>query len=37
MSPVAALRLPAQVDLRGFIALLQRVQVPHRVSEESGE
>ena len=37
MSPVAALRLPEQVDLRGFIRLLQQAQVPHRVSEEAGE
>ena len=37
MSPVAALRLPEQVYLRGFIRLLQQAQVPHRVSEEAGE
>ena len=37
MSLVAALRLPEQVDLRGFIRLLQRAQVPHRVAEEGGE
>ena len=37
MSLVAALRLPTQVDLRGFIRLLQRAQVPHRVAEEAGE
>ena len=37
MSPVAILRLPIQTDLSGFIALLQRLQVPHRVSEEAGE
>lgn len=37
MSAVAAMRLPEQVDLRGFITLLQRLQVPHRVSEEAGE
>jgi GlpG protein len=37
MSAVAAIRLPAQVDLSAFIALLQRLQVPHRVAEEAGE
>lgn len=37
MSPVAVLRLPTQTNLSGFIALLQRLKVPHRVSEESGE
>lgn len=37
MSPVAALRRPLQEDLSGFVALLQRLRVPHRVSEESGE
>lgn len=37
MSAVAAMRLPMQTDLSGFIALLRRLQVPHRVSEESGE
>ncbi len=37
MSAVAVLRLPLQVDLSGFIALLQRLRVPHRVSEEAGE
>ena len=37
MSPVAALRLPEQIDLRGFIRLLQQAQVPHRVAEEAGE
>jgi GlpG protein len=37
MSPVAVLRLPLAVDLSGFIKLLQRMQVPHRVSEEAGE
>ncbi|UUY07812.1 rhomboid family intramembrane serine protease [Pseudomonas sp. J452] len=34
MSPVEALRLPLQEDLSGFVALLRRLQVPHRVSEE---
>lgn len=37
MSAVAAMRLPEHVDLSGFIALLQRLQVPHRVAEEAGE
>ncbi|MCY1281886.1 Rhomboid protease GlpG [compost metagenome] len=37
MSAVEALRLPAQEDLSGFIALLQRLGVPHRVSEERDE
>lgn len=34
---VAALRLPLTVNLAAFVALLQRLQVPHRVSEEAGE
>jgi len=37
MSAVAVLRLPLAVDLSGFVKLLQRMQVPHRVSEEAGE
>ncbi|WP_271411737.1 rhomboid family intramembrane serine protease [Pseudomonas sp. Q1-7] len=37
MSAVEVLRLPLSVDLSGFIALLQRLEVPYRVSEESGE
>ena len=37
MSAVAVLRLPLSVDLSGFVALLRRMQVPHRVSEEAGE
>ena len=37
MSRVAVLRLPLAVDLSGFVKLLQRMQVPHRVSEEAGE
>ena len=37
MSAVEAMRLPEHVDLSGFIALLQRLQVPHRVAEEAGE
>lgn len=36
MSAVAALRLPLDIDLSGFLALLRRLQVPCRVSEESG-
>ncbi|MFI8479328.1 rhomboid family intramembrane serine protease [Pseudomonas sp. NPDC078700] len=37
MSPVAVLRLPTHTNLTGFVALLQRLKVPHRVSEEGGE
>ncbi|AYC33500.1 rhomboid family intramembrane serine protease [Pseudomonas cavernae] len=37
MSVVEVLRLPAQVNLSGFISLLHRLNVPHRVSEERGE
>lgn len=37
MKPVAALRLPLGQDLRGFLALLERLRVPCRVSEEAGE
>lgn len=37
MTVVEALRLPLSEDLSGFIALLARLQVPCRVSEESGE
>jgi GlpG protein len=37
MSVIAAMRLPEQIDLSGFITLLQRLQVPHRVAEEAGE
>jgi GlpG protein len=37
MSPVAVLRLPLAQDLSGFVGLLQTLQVPHRVSEESGQ
>lgn len=36
MSPVEALRRPLQEDLSGFVALLRRLRVPHRVSEERG-
>jgi GlpG protein len=37
MSVVAALRRPLSEDLAAFVVLLQRLGVPHRVSEESGE
>lgn len=37
MSPVAALRRPLGEDLSGFVLLLRQLEVPHRVSEESGE
>jgi len=34
MNIVEVMRLPLAVDLSGFVHLLQRLQVPHRVSEE---
>lgn len=37
MSAVAVLRVPLAQDLSGFVGLLRKLQVPHRVSEESGE
>lgn len=37
MTAVAALRRPLSEDLAAFVALLQHLGVPHRVSEESGE
>lgn len=37
MGSVEALRLPLSEDLSEFIALLRRLQVPCRVSEEAGE
>jgi GlpG protein len=37
MTAVVAMRLPVQIDLSAFVALLQRLQVPHRVAEEAGE
>ena len=37
MSAVPALRLPLHIDLSGFLVLLRRLQVPCRVSEESGQ
>lgn len=37
MSPVAVLRLPLSADLSGFVSLLRRLNVPHRVAEEAGE
>ena len=37
MTAVAVLRLPLDNDLSGFVALLQRLRVPHRVAEEGGE
>lgn len=37
MNPVAVLRLPLTTDLSGFVSLLRRLRVPHRVSEESDE
>ena len=37
MNAVVAMRLPLSEDLAGFVGLLQRLNVPFRVSEESGE
>ncbi|CAD5201718.1 rhomboid family intramembrane serine protease [Pseudomonas sp. FEN] len=37
MSATAVLRLPLSTDLSGFVKLLERMQVPHRVNEEAGE
>lgn len=37
MAVVEALRLPLSEDLSGFLALLQRLRLPCRVSEEAGE
>ncbi|KPA88784.1 rhomboid family intramembrane serine protease [Pseudomonas asplenii] len=37
MTATAVLRLPLGTDLSGFVQLLQRLQVPHRVNEERGE
>ncbi|SDN31720.1 rhomboid family intramembrane serine protease [Pseudomonas jinjuensis] len=37
MSAVEAMRLPLAVDLGGFASLLRRLNVPFRISEESGE
>ncbi|NBA94293.1 rhomboid family intramembrane serine protease [Pseudomonas sp. R5(2019)] len=37
MSPVAVFRLPLSTDLSGFVGLLRRLQVSHRVSEEAGD
>lgn len=37
MTATEALRLPQDIDLAAFVSLLQRMQVPHRVTEESGE
>jgi GlpG protein len=37
LKPVVALRLPLSTDLHGFLELLIRLNVPHRVSEEAGE
>lgn len=34
MNIIEVMRLPLSVDLGGFVQLLQRLQVPHRVSEE---
>ena len=37
MSAVIALRVPLDEDLSGFVALLRRAGVPHRVAEQGGE
>ena len=37
MSAIVAMRLPLSADLAGFVGLLQRLNLPFRVSEESGE
>lgn len=37
MSAAMVMRLPLSIDLSGFIDLLKRLQVPHRVSEEGNE
>ena len=37
MSAVLAMRLPVEQDLAAFVQLLQRLQLPHRVTEETGE
>ncbi|MDR2307823.1 MAG: rhomboid family intramembrane serine protease [Paucimonas sp.] len=37
MNVIEVLRLPLSVDLAGFVALLRRLQVPHRVVEEGQE
>ncbi|MEB0042811.1 MULTISPECIES: rhomboid family intramembrane serine protease [unclassified Pseudomonas] len=37
MSAVAVFRLPLATDLSGFVSLLQRLRVPHRVSEDGSE
>lgn len=37
MSAVAVFRLPLTTDLSGFVSLLQRLRVPHRVSEDGTE
>ncbi|PYC31865.1 rhomboid family intramembrane serine protease [Pseudomonas soli] len=37
MNVIEVLRLPLAVDLSGFVVLLRRLQVPHRVVEEGEE
>jgi len=37
VSAVVAMRLPLAADLAGFVGLLQRLNLPFRVSEEAGE
>lgn len=37
MRGVVALRVPLNEDLLGFVTLLRRLRIPHRVSEEAGQ
>ena len=37
MKVIEVMRLPLSADLSGFVGLLRRLQVPHRVSEEGDE
>lgn len=37
MNVIAAMRLPLSVDLGGFVKMLRRLQVPHRVVEQGQE
>ncbi|MGW7775569.1 rhomboid family intramembrane serine protease [Pseudomonas machongensis] len=37
MNVIEVMRLPLGVDLSGFVALLRRLEVPHRVVEEGSE
>lgn len=37
MNVIEVMRLPVSVDLSGFVAMLRRLEVPHRVVEEGSE